>query len=176
MNGNSSESIKRVFRTAEETERQTVLNLYRSVLSGPFSVWNELYPGMEEIEHDTETGNLFVLTEDNRIIGAVSVVPENEMDDMDCWKEKNAAEIARVVICPDRQGDGLAAVLVSEILKVLAERKVRAVHLSAAVRNIPAVRTYQHLGFDTVGEADMYGNHYILMELCADENGRFLDE
>ncbi len=35
--------------------------------------------------HDLETENLYILTDNDRIIGAVSIVPENEPDGLSCW-------------------------------------------------------------------------------------------
>lgn len=153
------------FRKAEKEEQAAVLGVYRLVTGLPFCVWNEAYPGEFEVSHDTETGNLYLLEDGKRIIGTVSVVPENELDDLDAWRiRENAAEIARVAVIPDEQGKGFAHVLVREILSVLRERGIRAVHLMAAEGNLPARKTYLSAGFVPVGECDMYGNHYILME------------
>ncbi len=154
------------FRPAIPDDAHRVLELYHTVIGQAFCVWNEQYPGMSEITHDIETGNLFVLEEDDAIIGAISIVPENEMDDLPCWMRKDkACEIARVVINPDHQGKSLSRLLVQEIIRILeAERECGSIHLSVASVNVPAYRTYAKLGFLTVGEVDMYGNHYVLCE------------
>ncbi len=153
------------FRPAEKNDFSAVLSLYRSAVGTPFCTWNDLYPGPTEIESDTETGNLLLAELDGVLTGAVSIVPENELDDRDVWEEReNAREIARVVLRSDLRGRGLSASLVSHALEELRARGVRAVHLSAAAGNIPARRLYLSLGFRVRGEADLWGGHYYLME------------
>lgn len=154
-----------LFRLAEKEETEAVYALYQSVIGQLYCTWNELYPGRNEILRDLETGNLFLLEENGAVIGAASVVPENEMDELPCWTVKeNASEIARIVIHPTWQGKGYAEILVSKILAELRCRNCAWVHLSVAALNLPAFKTYQKLGFSTVGEKDMYGNQYYLCE------------
>ena len=84
---------------AEEAER--VVDLYRMVIGQPYCTWNDRYPGIGEVNHDIETNNLFVCEEGDSLIGAISIVPENELDDVMNWAvSQNAYEIARVVIKP----------------------------------------------------------------------------
>lgn len=152
-------------RLATAQDVHEIYNLYESVKGKGFCVWNESYPGMEEINHDIETANLFILEDESNLIGAASIVPENELDGMQCWEiQENAAEIARVVINPKYQGKGFSQKLVTEILIKAKSRKFSAVHLSVASSNIPAYKNYHKIGFKTVGEADMYGGHYFLCE------------
>ncbi len=154
-----------VFREAEKCEAATVADLYRSVTGLPFCTWDETYPGEEEIRGDLEAGTLFVLEEEGEVIGAISIVPENELDEQPCWKEtKNAGEFARVVIRPDHQHEGLSRYLVDGVIREFRKRGAAAVHLSVAKINTPAQRLYRSAGFEFCGEADMYGNSYYLCE------------
>lgn len=154
-----------MFRIAQKKESESIFALYQSVIGQPYCTWNEVYPGKTEMLHDLETYNLFLLEENDVIIGAASIVTENEMDGVPYWNvKKNACEIARIVIHPSWQGKGYAKVLVSNILDILKCRNCSSVHLAVADKNIPAYKTYQKLGFITVGEIDMYGNHYYLCE------------
>ena len=154
-----------LMRTAVREDIPAVLSLYRSVIGRPFCVWNEEYPGMLEIETDLAYETLFLFYEDGILLGAVSVVPENELDGLPQWSAREkTAEIARVVVAPAHQGNGYAARMVQRVLKLLRLRGFCAVHLSAAERNIPACKTYDRLGFAKAGEADLYGHHFFLME------------
>ena len=152
------------FRIAQKEDTSRVLTLYRDAKYNKFSVWDDSYPTITEIEHDLETDNLFVFTFDNIIVGAISIVPENEMDDLNCWTNKNSKEIARVVVAKEYQGQGIAYKMVKNIEVVLQKRGCKAIHLSAAKINIPAYKTYIKAGFTLVGEADMYGSNYYLLE------------
>ncbi len=152
------------FRTAKETDRGDVYSLYKTAIGSEGCVWNELYPSMNEINEDLAANSLFVLESEGNIIGAISVVPENELDGMDCWQFENAAEIARVVVHSAYRGKNLAAFMVSETEKRLLADGCRAIHLSVAKKNTAAYKTYINKGFKTVGEAKLYCGDYYLME------------
>ena len=152
------------FKLAQWGDAQQVLSLYQSAKDGRFCVWNDSYPTATEIQQDLETDNLYVLTDDNKIIGAISIVPESELDDFDCWSCSNSKEIARVVVAQEYQGRGLSYQMVENIIPILRQRGFAAIHLSVVKSNIPAYKTYIKAGFSTVGEAQIYGNSYYLME------------
>lgn len=156
------------FREARKEDAEQVLSLYEGAKNGEFCVWNDSYPTTIEIEHDLETNNLYVMTEGGKIIGAISVVPENEMDGFDCWSYKDGKEIARVVIDKPYQGHGLSFEMVRSVESILRERGHKAIHLSVAKSNVPAYKTYVKAGFTVVGEAKMYESDYHLMEKAID--------
>lgn len=156
------------FRIARQGEEEQVLSLYQSAKGSKFCVWNESYPCMTEIEHDLETSNLYVMTDGSKVIGAISVVPENELDSFDCWSCKDGKEIARVVIDKDYQGHGLSFEMMQNVESILRESGHKAIHLSVVKSNIPAYKTYIKADFAIVGEAQMYGNDYYLMEKAID--------
>lgn len=157
------------FRPARPDEADTVLALYKSVLGSPFCVWDEDYPTADNVRDDLARGDLFVLTEPDGggrdgIIGAISLCTPHESDELAPWSELDAAEFARVVIRPDRQGMDLARQLVAGIEREIAARGIPWVHLLVAPVNKPAYRTYLSGGYVPVGEADVYGHHYVCCE------------
>ncbi len=154
---------KYIFRKAKREDTSDIYSLYKSVLGEEFCAWNENYPDMLEIEGDLAADNLFVLTDSERIIGAISIVPENELDGFDIFTSAGA-EIARVVIAKEYRGCGLSGKMVAETEAILRKRGCKAIHLSVAKTNIPARKTYIKAGFQTVGEAEIYGGEYYLME------------
>ena len=156
------------FRIARQGEEEQVLSLYQSAKGSAFCVWNESYPTMTEIEHDLETKSLYVMTDGSKIIGAISIVPENELDCFDCWSYKDGKEIARVVIDKAYQGQGLSFEMVKSIESILQEKGHTSIHLSVVKTNIPAYNTYIKAGFSIAREAQMYGNDYYLMEKAID--------
>ena len=156
------------FRIAHHRDAERILSLYQRAKGEEFCVWNDNYPTIMEIDHDLETKNLYVLTDDGKVIGAISVVPENELDDFDCWACKGGKEIARVVVDRAYRGRGLSFEMVKSIEAILEKSGCEAIHLSVVKSNIPAYKTYIKAGFVTVGEAQMYGNDYYLMEKALD--------
>ena len=157
------------FRIAHHDDAEHVLALYQSAKSSALCVWNDSYPSIAEIEHDLETKNLYVMTDGSKVIGAISVVPENELDSFDCWSCKDGKEIARVVIDKAYQGHGLSLEMVQSIASILRKNGCKAIHLSVVKTNIPAYKTYIKAGFGVVGEAQMYGNDYYLMEKAIED-------
>ena len=154
-----------VFRKAGGNEAEDIVSLYRTAIGTPFCTWDELYPGETEVLNDLSSGTLYVLEEDAELIGAISIVPENEMDEFDCWKVKeNAREFARVVVRPDNRRKGLSVCLVEGIIQELLQRHAAAIHIAVAKGNVPAQKLYRKTGFDFCGEADMYGHSYFLCE------------
>lgn len=68
-----------LFRKAETCEAEAIRALYQAVIGTPFCTWDESYPGETEIAGDLSAGTLYVLEEDHQVIGAISIVPENEL-------------------------------------------------------------------------------------------------
>lgn len=154
-----------LFRTANFDELSRVLELYRSVLNSQFTTWNLDYPGEEDIQSDYAHGCLYVLMEGNTLVGAISEISENELGEYPFWKIKeNTAEIARVVVSPAYQGKGLSKYLVLELEKIFYKRGIKAVHLLAAVGNVPAQCCYRSCGYQILGRVEMYDNEYYACE------------
>ena len=175
----SAEAPNQNFRLGQQDDAEQVLSLYQSAKNSAFCVWNDSYPSIAEIEHDLETKNLYVMTDGGKVIGAISVVPENELDGFDYWPCKEGKEIARVVIDKAYQGHGLSFEMIQRIESILRRNGCKAIHLSVVKTNIPAYKTYIKAGFAVVGEAQMYGNDYYLMEKAIDTNSlpkRITDE
>ncbi len=152
-----------IFRQATHNDADDILKIYKSVLGTQFCVWNENYPTELEIEEDLATDNLYILCDNEKIVGCISIVPKNELDGYPVWS-CDGLEIARVVVSPTHRGRGLALIMVEEIKRIISSRNSPSVHLSAEIHNAPALHTYEKAGFKTVGEDDMFGGRYYLLE------------
>lgn len=154
-----------IFRKAESREKTRILELYTAVSASPFSTWNEDYPGMEEIENDLTAGTLYVLAERENLVGRISIVPENELDELTFWSDtEHPGEIARVAVSAAYQGQGLGFRLVTEAEAEMKRMGCRWVHLLVAVGNLPACKTYLRAGYRVCGECQLYGNRYFACE------------
>lgn len=154
------------FIKAKETDLPAVLALYRSVVGTKGSIWDENYPSEENLQNDFQTGGLYVLKDNKNLIGAVSLVAENELDDLDCWKTRDGTqrECARLAVSPQHQGKGYARELANRMLFQLKKDGCHAVHILAAKCNTHAVNLYRSLGFEFCGECSLYGNKYYACE------------
>ena len=147
-----------LFRKAEACEAEAIRALYQAVIGTPFCTWDESYPGETEITGDLSAGTLYVLEEDHQTIGAISIVPENELDHFSCWSVKeNAREFARVVIKPDQQHKGLSVYLVKGVIRELQRQGAAAIHIAVAKENIPAQKLYRKTGSIFVGKPTCTG-------------------
>lgn len=171
--------MKYVLRRAGKDDLPRVARLYREAIGRPGSVWNENYPSQEEIDGDFAARTLMVFCNASdgadagspeAVIGAVSVVPENEYDAFDCFsRTQTHREIARITISREYAGRGLAARMVGTLVAALHAQGWQSVRLSVAKCNPAARTTYERLGFAFVGEMAMYGNDYFLCEHIAEE-------
>ena len=154
-----------VFRKAESFEKNRILALYQSVSDSEFCTWDEKYPGMVDIEHDIRAGTLYVLVKGDTIVGSISVIPENELDDQPFWSYREGVrEIARVAVSLEYQGRGIASLLLEKAEAELLTANCCGVHLLVACRNLPAYKTYIKAGYQVRGKCSMYGNTYYACE------------
>lgn len=158
------------FRLAKKEEKDIILRLYESVKKNEYCAWDDEYPSQIDIIEDLSNNNLFVLDNGNDVIGAISIVSNNELDCWNGWKiGGKACEFARVVISPKYQGKGLSKELVYGVLDEIKKREYDTVHISVAKRNIPANRLYKSIGFDFVVEEYLYGEDFWLCEMNLSE-------
>lgn len=153
-------------KIATTEEVKEVSSLYIEARSYPFSVWNKYYPTEEDAQYDAEHEQLYVLIKDTEIIGAISLVYEKEMDDYPHWimKGNNAIEIARIVIKQKYHGHHYAAFMVNKLTEIIQNKGYQSIHLAVEANNIPAYKNYMKCNFQIVGEHDMYGHHYLMLE------------
>lgn len=154
-----------ILRKATEADGAAVLEMYRSAIGSEGCVWDENYPTDREISADLAAGTLYVLDLGGELAGAVSILPENELDELDFWQETDSfCEIARVVISAKFRGKGLSSVMVGKLADLLKAQGVRSIHLLVAQDNFIARRTYKSLGFQFCGNCFMFGHDYTAAE------------
>ena len=166
---NTEEKTPGPFRIemAATADREAVLALYEMQKGRKFCSWNEAYPAPENFEDDIAHNALFVTrTLSGEIVGAISIERDPDVDALSCWNPalQPAGEIARLAVHPDFQGRGLARQLVGFIMEELRRRGYRSIHLLVNSRNEKALRAYAAFRFDTVGECDMYSQHFLCYE------------
>ena len=129
---------------AKESEREEILSLYRSQLGREYCAWDEDYPGNDEISFDLSRDALFVMKRDGKIIGAVSIEEDQDVDDLPCWNPDLApgGELARLCVSPEHQNEGLARKLMSFGIRELKNRGFRSIHFLVNKYNLKASRSY----------------------------------
>ena len=153
-------------RRAKEGDLPQIMALYRSVIGTPGCHWSITYPNNVTLHDDFRNNCLFVLKRGRKIIGAGSIVPKNELDDLECWWYKeNAREIARIVIDPKHQGKSYGKYLVNALCRKLGH-DCEAFHILVSDQNNHAKNLYREAGFLPRGPVELYDHHYIAFERC----------
>ncbi len=153
------------FQSAKKEDLPEILKLYRSVIGKPGCTWSISYPNEATLYEDFRTGNLYVLRRGKLLVGAGSVVPRNELDDLDCWRyTADAREIARIVIHPEFQSKGYGKHLVSKLCQKLERMDCRVVHILVATENHHALSLYRESGFRCKGECHRFDHDFYAYE------------
>lgn len=155
------------FEKAREADLEAVASIYSSVIGQKGCTWSKDYPTRGDALNDARAGGLYVLRQDGRVVGALSIVAENELDDIDLWRVKDDAlyrEIARVCVAKEMQGRGYSMVMLDRLLEMLLEQGCKAVHLLVAKDNLAAISTYRDMGFEFLGECYRYEHDFYICE------------
>lgn len=160
-------SIQRsgILRPAKKEELPEILKLYRSAIGKPGYNWSITHPNEVDLHSDFSAGTLYVLCKGKQIIGAGSIVPKNELDDLDCWHyHKQVREIARLVIRPEYQGKSYGKHLVRKLCHQLDKMDCQAVHLLVATENRHALNLFRETRFHNKGQHEWTGRTYEAYE------------
>ena len=151
---------------AAEADRAEILALYKVQLGREYCPWDEEYPSNATIDGDLARQALFVLKEDGRILAAISLEEDEDVDALPCWDKTLApsGELARLAVLPQAQSRGLARVMLRFGMEELRRRGFRGVHFLVNKYNVKAIRSYAVFGFRTVGECHMYEEDFLCYE------------
>lgn len=148
------------FERATKADKVEILALYRSLIGTEFCAWDEHYPSEVEFDNDLSRDAIFCLRDkDGEIIGVISIDDDKEVDQLSCWSKelKPAAELSRLGVRVESQNQGIARQLLQYGMEELKKRGNKAVHFLVSKTNEKAIRSYDKLKFDTVGECNMFG-------------------
>ena len=157
-----------VFREASDADLEGVMALYRSCTA--FSPthgndsWNEEYPCREFAEEDLANRGLFVLEHAGEIVGAISLVPEDDWDALPVWQGEASCNLSRLGIKPQLQKLHLAERMMEEASAVAKARGFRSTRHGSLITNVASNRLYERMGYQNRGRASMYGHEYHCFE------------
>ena len=113
-----------------------------------------------EIVQTLETLTIFGAVLHDGRLGGINAFLRNEGA-----KEQHRGWMIQVYVRPEHRGSGMAQALVEHLVDH-ARHHVLQIHLGVWSENIPAIRLYKRLGFETYGTEP----RYLFV------NGRFIDE
>ncbi len=157
-----------IFRRGTEADVSKVTALYRACAregqARGSSVWDEEYPGEAEARADAESGALFVLEAEGEILAAASLLPADDLDELDCWTGAGTCALSRLGVSPRRQGQGIGRGMMERLCREAKKQGYAGARFLSAKDNPAACRLYDSMGFSRVGKTCMYGLDFICYE------------
>ncbi len=149
------------FREAVADDLDAIEILYRACAANAHTHGNDdwepdVYPNRKFAEEDLAQHGLFVLEMDGEIISAVTLLPHEELDKLDCWTVSPAACPSRLCVRPDLQGRHIAQITVEHLLDEARRRGYKATRHLSLCSNVASDKLYRRMGFIQRGTVEMY--------------------
>jgi len=110
--------------------------------------WSATYPGVREFAADILRSGLFVSEEGRRIIGSISVLPENDPAYATVtWVGKKAFVVHRLMVDPDARCKGVGSALLTYAIRLAAEAGMDSVKVDTHPDNQRMRRLLMKHGF-----------------------------
>ena len=155
-----------VIELATEKDRSQILGLFKAQKGREYCAWDEGYPSDETISFDLSRDALYVMKENGKVIAAISIEEDEDVDKLDCWNRDlfPGGELARVAVDPSMQSRGIGRQMMEHGLKALKERGYKSTHFLVNKYNVKAIKCYAAFGFNVVGECFMYDQDFFCYE------------
>ncbi len=155
-----------IFGRVRESEKETVLAIYRSMIGTPGCTWNEDYPDEREFAFDMARGALYCMrNQEGKILGLISVDEDEVCARLPQWNlTAKAAELARLAVISEYQNRGLARRMILTVMEVLKEQGYGAVHYLVSPGNERALASYAKLDFECRGRTFLYEQEWLMYE------------
>ncbi len=153
-----------IFLAAMEADFDEIVKLYQNAVGSEGCTWDENYPSMEHIRADFLRGDLFCLKAENgEIAGVIAIDDDTMVNELSCWSQ-GGAELSRLVVKGSYQNRQLAGELLLNAMQELKKRGFSYVHFLVSKAHKRALRAYNRLNFDVVGESDLYDGDWFCYE------------
>mgnify|MGYP003290749366 CR=1 FL=1 len=155
------------FEKAKEADKEEILQLYRSLVGTTYCAWTDDYPSPRDIEGDMSRNALFCLRDkEHDIIGVISIDKDEAVEILPCWSKQlqPSAELSRLGVKAEYQNKGIARKLLQYGMEELKKQGKKSVHFLVCKTNQKAIRSYDKLQFDIVGECELFGESFWCYE------------
>lgn len=146
------------FELAKIKDLEFINKLYREVIKTTYTTWDNNYPDINMIKENIQTSSLYVLRNDNQIIG-VSYITNN------IEENKNIGRFARICISLTFQKMGYGTYLCKCVINELKSRNCDEVVIKVDTKNTSALKMYESLGFKNIGDTFAHNNLWYLYKL-----------
>jgi ribosomal protein S18 acetylase RimI-like enzyme len=149
------------FRRAAESEADEVIDMYaaavRQMNSKGIYQWDHNYPTKDILLSDIEKQCLFVIEENDQILGAIVLDEEHDKEWEEVnwtWKHEPSLNVHRLVVHPEFQGKGVAKKIIAASEAFAMENGYKQMRLDTYSKNTGAVKLYETLGYRDIGTVD----------------------
>ena len=143
---------------AQVSEVAEILELTRAcakaMMAQNIFQWNEHYPSQEAFENDIERGELFVLKQENKLIGTVIISTHMDEEYVPIeWLTQNTNNyyIHRLAVHPNYQHKGYARQLMDYAEAFAKAKKAASIRLDTFSQNHRNQRFYEARGYQRLG-------------------------
>ena len=155
------------FEKAKETDKEEILQLYHSLVGTEYCAWTDAYPSEKEFIEDMARDALFCFRdEEHGIMGVISIDKDEAVEHLPCWSQslQPSAELSRLGVKAEYQNQGIARKLLQYGMEELKKQGKKSVHFLVCKTNQKAIRSYDKLQFDIVGECELFGESWWCYE------------
>lgn len=159
------------FRIADSKDFGEISRIFKAAIDNMCSQgifqWDELYPDETLLRDDISSGQMYVLTEDKKIVSAV-VINDEQLEEYKSvqWKYEyeKIAVLHRLCVDPGSQNKGYGRKTVLFADEEIKNMGYTAVRLDAFSENPFALKLYEGLGYERVGEVSFRKGRFFLYE------------
>jgi GNAT superfamily N-acetyltransferase len=124
--------------------------------------WQDGYPNLEVVKKDIEKEAGYVLTEDEKIIGYIAVLindePAYEKIEGEWLTNNDFVLFHRVAISEDYLGRGLAKMMINHIEDFAVENNIKSIKADTNFDNDAMLNIFEKIGYKYCGQVYLRGN------------------
>jgi len=155
-----------IFRPVTAEELPAVWALWHACADVGNCPWNDDYPTRDILQLDWKNGWLYALFQSDTLVGSASLMQTDDLEKLGFpfQETESIAVLTRLCVTPTLQKRGNGRKLVEQVHLHAISNGIRAIHLLCDVRNENALALYRRAGYRDVCNADLYGDHFTVME------------
>mgnify|MGYP003365578049 CR=1 FL=1 len=158
-------------RKAELEDLNIIMNIFRNAINvmndNNIPQWDEIYPTNIILEQDILKKQMYVVIKDNTIVSVVVVNNEFDVQYKNSnWKYDNErfAVVHRLCVNPIYQNQKIGENTMIMIEDLLQKKGIQSIRLDAFSLNPYALKMYEKLEYQKVGEANWRKGLFYLLE------------
>lgn len=140
---------------------EEIAEIYRSLIGMPGCTWDDHYPTVDFVRRDIEDGNLFKAVVGGKIAGSAYMGDYEERSTLECFRGfGKLGEFGRVGVRRELHRTGVAQTMLEHLKNTAKERGYDAIALLVGRQNYGAMALYEKIGFERVGESNLYDTEW----------------